>query len=57
MKEPLKVLINTRLQLGVHWEYERFFKVYGLEWRDEETVETVSSQFARPAPLVKTRGQ
>lgn len=38
-------------------EYERFVKVYGLEWRDEETVETVSSLSAPPKPLVKTRGQ
>jgi len=38
-------------------EYERFVKVYGLEWHDEETVETVSSHCARPTPLVKTRGQ
>jgi len=36
-------------------EYERFVKVYGLEWRKDETVETVG----RPPlakPLVKTRG-
>ena len=38
-------------------EYERFVKVYGLEWHDEETVETVSSQSTRPTPLVKTGGQ
>jgi REP element-mobilizing transposase RayT len=38
-------------------EYERFVKVYGLEWHVEETVETVSSQSTRPTPLVKTRGQ
>jgi len=38
-------------------EYKRFVKVYGLEWHDEETVETVSSQSTRPTPLVKTRGQ
>jgi REP element-mobilizing transposase RayT len=38
-------------------EYARFVKVYGLEWRDEETVETVSSHLTAPKPLVKTRGQ
>ena len=38
-------------------EYARFVKVYGLEWRDEETVETVSSHPAITKPLVKTRGQ
>ena len=38
-------------------EYERFVKVYGLVWRDEETVETVSAQSASLTPLVKTRGQ
>ena len=38
-------------------EYARFVKVYGLEWRDEETVETVSSSSTNPTPLVKTRGQ
>jgi hypothetical protein len=26
-------------------EYQRFVKRYGLEWRDEETVETVSQSF------------
>jgi hypothetical protein len=38
-------------------EYRQFVKVYGLVWRDEETVETVSSSPARLVPLVKTRGQ
>lgn len=38
-------------------EYARFVKVYGLEWRDEETVKTVSSSSANSTPLVKTRGQ
>jgi hypothetical protein len=38
-------------------ECTRFVKFYGLEWRDEETVETVSSQSALPKPLVKTRDQ
>ena len=37
-------------------EYERFVKVYGLVWRDEETVETVSAQSVSLTPLVKTRG-
>jgi len=37
-------------------EYERFVEVYGLVWRDEETVETVSSASAPAKPLVKTRG-
>ena len=38
-------------------EYARFVKVYGLEWRDEETVETVSDAQSPAKPLVKTRGQ
>ena len=38
-------------------EYKRFVKVYGLEWRDEETVETVSAAQPSAKPLVKTRGQ
>ena len=38
-------------------EYRQFVKVYGLVWRDEETVETVPSPSARSIPLVKTRGQ
>ena len=38
-------------------EYKRFVEVYGLEWRNEETVKTVSASSTRPIPLVKTRGQ
>lgn len=38
-------------------EYERFVRVYGLVWRDEETVETVSDTALPSKPLVKTRGE
>lgn len=37
-------------------EFERFVTVYGLIWRDEETVETVSTTLGTSKPLVKTRG-
>lgn len=37
-------------------EYQRFVKVHGLVWRDEETVETVSPARPVPNPLVETRG-
>jgi putative transposase len=37
-------------------EYQRFVKVYGLVWRDEETVETVESSARPRKPLVETRG-
>jgi REP element-mobilizing transposase RayT len=37
-------------------EYRRFVKVYGLIWREDETVETVSRARSTPEPLVKTRG-
>jgi REP element-mobilizing transposase RayT len=40
-----------------HEEYQRFVEVYGLVWRNEETVETVSTVLPAPQPLVKTRGQ
>ncbi len=38
-------------------EYARFVKVYGLEWRDEETVKTVVPSQHAPNPLVETRGE
>lgn len=38
-------------------EYERFVRVYGLVWREEETVETVSDTALPSKPLVKTRGE
>ena len=38
-------------------EYQRFVKVYGLVWRNDETVETVSTSAPASPPLVKTRGQ
>jgi REP element-mobilizing transposase RayT len=38
-------------------EYQRFVEVYGLVWKEEETVETVPSQPEAGPPLVKTRGQ
>ena len=37
-------------------EYQRFVKVYELIWREEETVETVSSDSTTSKPLVETRG-
>ena len=47
---------HHRLKLFAE-EYEKFVKVYGLVWRDEETVETVSIVPSSAKPLVKTRGQ
>lgn len=38
-------------------EYARFVKVYGLQWHNGETVETVSTATPPAKPLVKTRGQ
>jgi len=47
---------HHRLKLFAE-EYEKFVKVYGLVWRDEETVETVSIVPSSAKPRVKTRGQ